>query len=139
LTLKKTKAPPKKDYTAWIVGAVVVIAAAVWYTNWGIPNPRGDKPMMVTVRLDNQCGLVEDSYIITLHPSGATASFNNGIARLNTTSNAYIEVKASPKYPAFSLDSPRVKVSENMVLPVRCQPESRARRTLETFNEQFKK
>lgn len=136
---KKPKPAPQRDYTPWIFGGAVLIGALVWLYNWGVPNPRGDKPMVATLRLDNQCGLVEDAYIITTYPGNETATFSNGIARITTTTNSYIEVKASPKYPAFSLDAPRVKVEENMVVPVRCQPESRAKRTLETFNEQFKK
>ena len=138
----KKKAPPRKpavDYTPWVFGAAVLIGAVVWWVNWGVPNPRGDKPLLAHLQLDNQCGLVEDAYMIKTYPEGETASFTNGQAKVMTTTNSYIDVKASPKYPAFSLDAPRIKAQANMVITVRCEPESRAKRTLGAFNDQFKK
>jgi hypothetical protein len=140
--MKKKAPPPHKpsiDYTPWLFGGAVLIGAIVWWVNWGVPNPRGDKPLEAHLQLNNQCGLVEDAYVIQTYPEGVTASFTNGVATVMTTTNSYIDIKASPKYPAFSLDAPRLKVKPNMVVTVRCEPESAAKRTLGAFNDQFKK
>ena len=140
--MKKKEPPhhkPSIDFTPWVFGIAVLVGAVTWWVNWGVPNPRGDKPLIANLVLDNQCGLVEDAYMIKTYPEGDKASFTNGRAKIETTTNSYIDIVASPKYPTFKLEAPRQKVKANMVITVRCVPESAAQRALGTFNEQFKK
>ncbi len=127
------------DYLPYIFGLVVLIGAAYWYFTQGVPNPRGEKMITAELTLQNQCGLVEDAYIITLEPSGPTAKFSNGHATIEASTYSYVVVKADPAYKSsFSIETPRQKVEPKMLIPVICD-EGRARSVLRTFNQQFDK
>lgn len=141
---RKPPAPKKKtldvnDFVPYLFGAVVLGGAAYWYFTQGVPNPRGEKMITAELTLQNQCGLVEDAYIITLEPSGPTAKFSNGRATIQASTYSYVVVKADPAYKdSFSIETPRQKVEPKMLIPVICD-EGRARSVLRTFNQQFDK
>lgn len=127
------------DFVPYIFGAVVLGGAAYWYFTQGVPNPRGEKTITAELTLQNQCGLVEDAYIITLEPSGPTAKFSNGHATIQASTYSYVVVKADPAYKgSFSIETPRQKVEPKMLIPVICD-EGRARSVMRTFNQQFDK
>lgn len=141
---RKPKPPAKaafdiNDYVPYIFGALVLIGAAYWYFTQGVPNPRGEKMITAELTLQNQCGLIEDAYLITVEPSGPTAKFDNGRATITASTYSYIVVKADPAYKgSFAIETPRQKVEPKMLIPVVCD-EGRARSVLRTFNQQFEK
>jgi hypothetical protein len=111
---------------------VLAVAMGFALLQWRDNSP---KPMRVSIQLNNQCGLIDDAFIVA-STDGASAEFIKGVATLSTMNNQRVFLKSSPKYPAFGFESPPVKVQSSMTLDAQC---SSTDRTIEAMREQFQR
>jgi hypothetical protein len=111
---------------------VLAVAFGFAYKQWSDNTP---KPIVAMIRLNNQCGLIDDAFMAA-STDGRRVEFANGLAVLKTMSNERVFLKSNPKYPAFGFESPPVKVKENMTLTAQC---SNVDRTIDAMREQFQK
>lgn len=114
--------------------AFVVLAVAMGFAfkQWSDNTP---KPITSVIRLNNQCGLVDEAFMAA-STDGRRVEFANGVAVLQTMTNERVFLKSNPKYPAFGFESPPVKVKESMTLTAQC---SNVDRTIDAMREQFQK
>lgn len=118
--------------TSLLVFMALAVAMGLAYRQWLDNAP---KPIQSTIRLNNQCGLIDDAFVAT-STDGRRAEFSNGVAILRTMTNERVFLSSSPKYPAFGFESPPVQVKENMTLTAQC---SSVDRTIDALREQFQK
>jgi hypothetical protein len=137
-TLPKKKSPAEAEtnwnliLTSLLVVLVLAVAMGFAYRQWVNSAP---KPIQSTIRLNNQCGLIDEAFVAT-STDGRRAEFSNGVAVLRTMSNERVFLSSSPKYPAFGFESPPTAVKENMTLTAQC---SSVDRTIDALREQFQK
>jgi hypothetical protein len=134
----KKKKIEMRDETNWnliLVALLVLIVLAVAlgfaFQQWRDATP---KPMVSMIRLNNQCGLIDDAFMAA-STDGQRVEFANGLAVLRTMSNERVFLKSNPLYPAFGFESPPVKVQSSMTLTAQC---SNVDRTIDALREQFK-
>jgi hypothetical protein len=127
-----------KDETNWnlilmalLAFIVLAVAFGFAYKQWSDNTP---KPMTAMIRLNNQCGLVDDAFMAA-STDGKRVEFANGLAVMQTMSNERVFLKSNPKYPAFGFETPPVKVESSMTLTAQC---SNVDRTIDAMREQFK-
>jgi hypothetical protein len=117
-----------------LVVITVLLASGVGLYWWFQPEP--SEPMMVQVKIDNHCEVVNEAFMAISEPDGAKAYFNGDLALLHTRSNSKVYVRSSDKYPAFYFESPRVDAARKVTIKTECQPE-RIQRTLDALKKQF--
>lgn len=101
---------------------------------WFQPEP--SEPLLVQVRLENHCEVINEAFMAISEPDGAKAYFSGDLALLRTRSTSKVYVRSSDKYPAFYFESPRVDAAKQVTIKTECQPE-RIQRTLESLKKQF--
>jgi hypothetical protein len=128
-----------KDETNWnlilmtmLMLIVLALAMGFAYHQWVDNSP---KPIMAKIRLNNQCGLIDEAFLAA-STDGARAEFSNGVAVLRTMTHERVFLRSNPKYPAFGFESPPVKVQATMTLTAQC---SSVDRTIDALREQFQK
>lgn len=134
---KKTSRPPSQENPLpMVLGGLAVLLAAggAAYHLFGDASPQ---PMVVEVYMNKQCELVDGAFIAMSEPDGARANFDKGLAVLKTFSDSRIVIRANPAYPSFSYESPKVKASPKVVIPVQCET-GRIDRTLDAMRQQFR-
>ena len=110
---------------------VLAVAMGFAFMQWSDNTP---KPITSVIRLNNQCGLIDDAFLAT-STDGRQVEFANGVAVLKTMSNERVFLKSNPKYPGFGFETPPVKVQTDMTLTAQC---SNVERTIDAMREQFK-
>ncbi len=95
-------------------------------------------PVTATVRIDNRCELVDDAFMVVSGPDNQRAFFNNGVAVLQTRSDARIKIRASGQYPGFHFESSEHKVASDLTIVVQCGVGTRTEQTLESMRQQFR-
>lgn len=132
---KKSRIDDEPNWNLILVSlmAFLVLAVAMGFAfmQWSDNTP---KPITSVIRLNNQCGLIDDAFLAT-STDGRQVEFANGVAVLKTMTNERVFLKSNPKYPAFGFESPPVKVQEDMTLTAQC---SNVDRTIDAMREQFK-
>jgi hypothetical protein len=118
--------------TALLALVVLAVAMGFAFKQWSDNVP---KPITSVIRLNNQCGLVDEAFMAA-STDGRRVEFANGVAVLQTMTNERVFLKSNPKYPAFGFESPPVKVKESMTLTAQC---SNVDRTIDAMREQFQK
>ena len=117
---------------ALVAFVVLAVAMGFAFKQWSDNVP---KPITSVIRLNNQCGLVDEAFMAA-STDGRRVEFANGVAVLQTMTNERVFLKSNPKYPAFGFESPPVKVKESMTLTAQC---SNVDRTIDAMREQFQK
>ena len=135
MTKKKIKIEDETNWNLILVSLVgfVVLAVAMGFAfmQWSDNTP---KPITSVIRLNNQCGLIDDAFLAA-STDGARVEFANGVAVLKTMSNERVFLKSNPKYPGFGFETPPVKVKTDMTITAQC---SNVDRTIDAMREQFK-
>ena len=93
--------------------------------------------MRVEVTLDNRCELIDDAFMVVTEPDGARATFERGLAALQTRSGSRVYLKANDKYPGFEFESPRKVAQPKMVLTAECGTGERIERTIDAMREEI--
>ena len=136
LPKKKLQAEAETNWNLILTSLLVLMGLAVAmgfaYRQWVNSAP---KPIQSTIRLNNQCGLIDEAFVAT-STDGRRAEFSNGVAVLRTMSNERVFLSSSPQFPAFGFESPPTAVKENMTLTAQC---SSVERTIDALREQFQK
>lgn len=94
--------------------------------------------MTVSVRLDNQCEVFDDAFMAVSEPDNKQAFFRQGVAVLETRSDAQIMVRASSRYPDMQFVSPKYKAAPTLTITVNCGMGDRLERTLDSIRDQFR-
>ena len=132
---KKLKIEEEANWNLILVSLLgfIVLAVAMGFAfmQWSDNTP---KPITSVIRLNNQCGLIDDAFLAT-STDGRQVEFAKGVAVLKTMSNERVFLKSNPKYPGFGFETPPVKVQTDMTLTAQC---SNVERTIDAMREQFK-
>lgn len=118
---------------AGLAVAAAVIGGIVYFMNQA-----SSKPIRVEVTMNKRCELIDDAFVAVAEPDGATAHFEKGVAVLNTFTDSRISVKASPRYPDFSIETGKVKAAPKVAVTVNCGTD-RIESTIDAMRQQFKK
>ena len=133
---KKIKPPEEINWNLILLSllSLIILAVAMGFAfkQWSDNVPQ---PIVSTIRLNNQCGLIDEAFL-AVSTDGGRAEFANGVAILRTMSNERVFIKSNPQYPAFGFESPPVKVQSSMTLTAQC---SNVDRTIDAMREQFQK
>ncbi len=133
---KKLKIEEETNWNLILVSllGLIVLAVAMGFAfmQWSDKTP---KPITSVIRLNNQCGLIDDAFLAT-STDGRQVEFANGVAVLKTMSDERVFLKNNPKYPGFGFETPPVKVQEDMTLTAQC---SNVDRTIDAMREQFQR
>jgi hypothetical protein len=137
--LRKPAPPPATSAWGWVALVTSIVATGVAVGWWLAAGEDGrEAPMRVEVTLDNRCELIDDAFIVVTEPDGARATFERGLAALQTRSGSRVYLKANDKYPGFEFESPRKVAQSKMVLTAECGTGERIERTIDAMREQFR-
>lgn len=120
--------------TLAVLGVVAALIGGVIY----FMSEMNSKPIRVEVSMNKRCELIDEAFIAVAEPDGATAHFEKGVAVLNTYTDSKISIKASPRYPDFSIETGKVKAESKVVVTVNCGTD-RIESTIDAMRQQFKK
>ena len=94
--------------------------------------------ILVTIKLDNRCSLLEDAFIVKHKNSNKTATFNNGRATINVEEGSELTLALSPRYPDFRYDGIPQPAKSNMTMIADCTESPRMKMIMDSMNESFK-
>ena len=90
-----------------------------------------------TIKLVNNCELIDDSFMVISVPKGKKAYFIDGVAKMILEEDSYIRLEASSKYPGFSYNGVPKKVDNMVELVADCTKSDRLEGIFESLREQF--
>jgi hypothetical protein len=138
-----TKKPPRdrgnpKYSLLQVMGSLAGAGVAAWaILHYALAPEVPPRPMVVEVRLNNQCGLVENAFMAAA-TDGATASFQKGVAVLTTRSTAKVWVRNSEQFPKFGFETDKVKAEPVVNITAKCAAATSIDTTLDAMRGQFK-
>lgn len=112
-----------KELLILMVVVIVAVVAGVggwwlWQQGYFKPTP---KPLIeATIRLDNQCSVGDDVFIVTVQELGRSKRFLNKTAVMKLPEGSLVQLAASPDYPAVAYDGIPQRVAPEMVLTADC-------------------
>ena len=117
---------------------IVGIFLLLWF---GMPEIRKTfqtvKMMSIVVKLDNQCTVADDTFIVTVPGTDLQFPIKNRIVRLRLRSDRKLQLKSNPKYPAIRYEGMHEEVKKNVVLVADCSSSPRIKCIFKSMNEKF--
>jgi hypothetical protein len=121
-----------------VMGTLAAAGVAAWAILYYAFGPGAEaKPMVVEVRMDNQCGLIEGAFMAS-SSDGAKASFKNGVALLATHAGEKVWIRNSEQFPKFGFETDKVKAEPVVNIVAKCQPMGSIDTTMNSMRDQFK-
>jgi len=121
-----------------VMGALSAAGVLAWaILHYALAPEPAPTPMAVEVRLNNQCEIIDDAFMAAAS-NGAKAPFQNGVAMLETRSDAQVWISNSDKYPQFGFETLKVKAQPMLTIATTCQPNNHLDTTMDAMRQQFK-
>ena len=121
-----------------VMGALSAAGVLAWaILHYALAPEPAPTPMAVEVRLNNQCEIIDDAFMATA-TDGAKAPFQNGVAILETRSDAQVWIRNSYKYPKFGFETLKVQAQPVLTIATKCQPSNHLDTTMDAMRQQFK-
>ena len=138
-----TKKPPRDrgnpTYSLLqVMGALAAAGVAAWaILHYAFTPDQPPRPMVVEVRINNQCELLEGAFMAAA-TDGGKASFQNGVAMLKTRSDAQVWIRNSEQFPKFGFETDKVDAEPVVTIVTKCAPVASIDTTMNSMREQFK-
>ncbi len=91
----------------------------------------------VEIRLNNQCGVTDATFIVEAPQQRKRSKFSNGVAVMRLPENAKVKLTVSREFPDFTYDGMPEIVSPNMVLVADCMVSPRLKSIFGAMKDKF--
>lgn len=136
---KTATAPTPRSWFGWALAALVAAAGGVGIAWWIVSGQaERDAPLRVQVTLVNRCELIDGAFMVVTEPDGARATFDRGVAFVDTRKSSRLYLTANDKYPGFHFESPKKDAAPSVVLIAECGLSDRVDRTIDAMRDQFR-
>jgi hypothetical protein len=123
-----------------VVGAVVL--SCMLYVFW--PEIRhatrmGD-PQRITaeVQLNNRCGMPDTNFVVQDLKTRRSATFSNGVARIDVTEGDFLELQLSARYTTeVTFNGIKQRASRRMTVTADCGVSERIQGTMDSMRDKF--
>ena len=96
-----------------------------------------DKYLDVTIRLQNECSIMDDAFIAEVTTQRRTSRFYNGVAMMRLPETAKVKLSVNPVFPDFKYDGIPESVASDMVLVADCSVSPRLKSIFGAMNDKF--
>ena len=130
----------RKIYVILIASAVTLgLIPGFYYLliprfNKSLDNP---KYLDVTIRLQNECSIIDDAFIAEVTTHRRTGKFYNGVATMRLPNTAKVKLSVNPAFPNFVYEGVPVTITPDMVLVADCSVSPRLKSIFGAMNERF--
>ena len=131
---------PLRIITGLVVGSVTLgLMLSIYYLF--IPNLSENlgrsKYMDVTIRLQNECSIIDDAFIVEVLEHGRSSKFYNDVALMRLPETAKVKLSISPAFPDFVYDGSPETVAANMTLVADCSVSPRLKSIFGAMRDRF--
>lgn len=95
------------------------------------------KHLNVSIRLQNECTVIDSAFIAEALEQGRTSKFYNGVAMMRLPETAKVKLSVSPAFPDFVYDGVPKPVSPEMVLVADCSVSPRLKSIFGAMKDTF--
>ena len=95
------------------------------------------KYLDVTIRLQNECSVIDDTFIAEVTTQRRTSRFYNGVAMMRLPETAKVKLSVNPVFPDFKYDGIPESVASDMVLVADCSVSPRLKSIFGAMNDKF--
>jgi hypothetical protein len=137
---RKTSRPPSSSaWGGWVLAALLAVGVGVGIAWWIVAAQGGrDAPLRVQVTLVNRCELIDAAFMVVSEPDGSRATFDRGVAFLDTRKSSRVYLTVNDRFPGFQFESPKKSAAPQVVLTAECGLSDRVDRTIDAMREQFR-
>lgn len=136
---RRPSRPPPSSWGTWVLAAVLAAGGGAGIGWWIVAGQADrDEPLRVQVTLVNQCELIDGAFMVVSEPDGVRATFDRGVAFLDTRKSSRVYLTANDKYPGFQFESPKKDAAPSVVLTAECGLNDRVDRTIDAMRDQFR-
>jgi len=95
------------------------------------------KYLDITIRLQNECSIINDAFIAEAPEQRRTSKFHNGVAKMRLPETAKVKLSVNPIFPDFVYDGVPETVTPEMVLVADCSVSPRLKSIFGAMREKF--
>ena len=95
------------------------------------------KYLDITIRLQNECSIIDEAFIAEAPEQHQTSKFYNGVAKMRLPETATVKLSVNPVFPDFVYDGVPETVTPKMVLVADCSISPRLRSIFGAMRERF--
>ena len=95
------------------------------------------KYLDVTIHLQNECSVIDDTFIAEVTTQSRTSKFYDGVAMMRLPDTAKVKLSVSPAFPDFEYDGIPERVVPDMVLVADCSVSPRLKSIFGAMNDRF--
>ena len=95
------------------------------------------KYLDVTIRLQNECSIIDDAFIAEVTTQRRTSKFYNGVAIMRLPETAKVKLSVSREFPDFVYDGVPKTVAPDIVLVADCSASPRLKSIFGAMNDRF--
>ena len=129
----------KVSVTLFVCAATLVLMFGIYYLL--IPsfskNIDAPKYLDITIRLQNECSIIDEAFIAEAPEQRQTSKFYNGVAKMRLPESATVKLSVNPVFPDFVYDGVAETVTPKMVLVADCSVSPRLRSIFGAMRERF--
>jgi len=129
-----------KIFITLVAGAAtMVLMLSIYYlliTSFG-ENLDAPKYLDVTIRLQNECSIIDDAFIAEAPEQRQTRKFHNGVAKMRLPEAAKVKLSVSPLFPDFVYDGVPETVTPEMLLIADCSVSPRLKSIFGAMRDRF--
>lgn len=136
---RKPASAPAASWGSWILAAVLAAGGGAGIGWWIVAGQaERDEPLRVQVTLVNRCELIDAAFMVVSEPDGARATFDRGVAFIDTRKSSRVYLTVNDRFPGFHFESPKKDVAPTVVLTAECGLSDRVDRTIDAMRDQFR-
>ena len=91
----------------------------------------------VTIRLQNECSVIDDAFVVEAPEQRRTRKFYNGVAIMHLPETAKVKLSVSPLFPDFVYDGVPKTVTPDMLLVADCSVSPRLKSIFGAMKDRF--
>ena len=95
------------------------------------------KYLDVTIHLQNECSVIDDTFIAEVTTQRRTSKFYDGVAMMRLPDTAKVKLSVSPAFPDFEYDGIPERVAPDVVLVADCSVSPRLKSIFGAMNDRF--
>lgn len=136
---RRAAAAPASSWGGWVLAGLLAAGGGAAIAWWIVASQaERDAPLRVQVTLVNRCELIDSAFMVVSEPDGARATFDRGVAFLDTRKSSRVYLTVNDKYPGFHFESPKKDAAPSVVLVADCGLSDRVDRTIDAMRDQFR-
>lgn len=136
---RRAPAAPASSWGGWVLAGLLAAGGGAGIGWWIVASQaERDAPLRVQVTLVNRCELIDSAFMVVSEPDGARATFDRGVAFLDTRKSSRVYLTVNDKYPGFHFESPKKDAAPSVVLVADCGLSDRVDRTIDAMRDQFR-